>query len=76
MFGSVVAGQLIDYAKLQYKGGDLKVLHDFFVDTGNKINLVAIHEKQIPNEMRGKLNKSLVSKPFFNILIKIMIKTK
>ena len=76
MFGSVVAGQLIEYAKIQHKGGDLKVLHDFLVDTGNKINIVGIQESQISNEMRVKLNKSLVSKSFFNILIKIMIKTK
>ena len=43
MFGSAIPGQFVNYCKLKYKkGGDLRVVHDFLLDIGDKINIVAI----------------------------------
>lgn len=47
MYGSIKAGEMIKHCAIQYKGGDLKILHDFFVDIGNKINIVGVKESEI-----------------------------
>ena len=77
MFGSMVSGQFVNYCKLKYKkGGDLRVVHDFLLEIGEKINLVAVKENQIYYEMNQKCSYDLKGKPFFNLLVKIMVKTK
>ena len=40
-YGLVVAGPMINYAKQQFKGGDLKVIHDFLLEIGKKIDIVS-----------------------------------
>ena len=43
MFGSMVSGAIVNYCKLKFKkGGDLKVVHDFLLDLGDKINITVI----------------------------------
>jgi hypothetical protein len=77
MFGTVAASTIIKYLKgQQFKGGDLKVIHDFLVDIGSRINIVAIPEKQIAAEMNAKCSTSVKAQPFFRLLIKIMAKTR
>lgn len=53
MFGVLSMDPILKYCKLQYKsGGDLRGVHDFLVDVGNKIDVANINEKEIAEKMR------------------------
>jgi len=75
MYGIVVSEAMINYCKKLYKGGDIKVVHDFLIDIGNRINLITINPLQIAHELKNQC-RSLIEKPWFRILTKIMIKAK
>ena len=75
MYGLIVSEGMIDYCKKLYKGGDIKVVHDFLIEIGNKIDIITINPLQIGHQLKNQC-KSLIQKPWFNILIKIMMKAK
>ena len=47
MYGLIVCEGMIDYCKKLYKGGDIKVVHDFLIEIGNKIDIITINPLQI-----------------------------
>jgi hypothetical protein len=73
MMGMPIASGLLDYLKSQYKGSDLKVIHDFLISTGEKINLRSIKSDQIFVEL--KKNCPLIyRKPWCRILFRVFSK--
>lgn len=75
MMGSVATADILTYLKGQYKGSDLKIIHDFLIDIAGKINLPFIEATQIMPEL--KKNCSLISqKPWIRILFRVFCKAR
>jgi hypothetical protein len=71
--GMPIASGLLDYLKPLSKGSDLKVIHDFLIETGEKINLRYIESTQILVEL--KKNCPLIyGKPWCRILFRVLSK--
>ncbi len=74
-FAECSTEELIIYCKKRYNGGDLKAVHNFLLEIGNKINIThaklsEIHEAIFLNYHHLK------DKSWFNIVVKIMCFSK
>lgn len=52
MVASNASGTIMKDIKTQFKGGDIKVIHDFISSIANKINLRVTDHWQISNQMK------------------------